>query len=258
VSDDALALAFRARLPFVGLRDHEHDPELDRNIPPEAARAARVIPLGADGDHLRLAVTDPETDLTVLTPYLAGRDVQIAIAPRDELDAVLGPPRSDPVELKPPATEPEPAAPPPAPAPTADIGGTDSELGAPGPVGPWAAEVAAPEAVAASKAAAGPRPEVVAREVAAPAAEAAAAEPEGAAPATEAAAPEPAPVVAPEPAPVVAPQPAAAAGDELDGETPSWLEPRQTGRRVLVALLTFLLLAVVVAGAVAAYIVASR
>jgi hypothetical protein len=43
VSDDALALAFRAGLPFVGLRDHEHDPELDDVIPREVAAAAGVV-----------------------------------------------------------------------------------------------------------------------------------------------------------------------------------------------------------------------
>jgi hypothetical protein len=40
--DEAIELAFRAGLPFVGLRDHEHDPELDRVVPPAAARAARA------------------------------------------------------------------------------------------------------------------------------------------------------------------------------------------------------------------------
>jgi hypothetical protein len=92
LTDDALALAFRTGLPYVGLRDHEHDPDLDRLIPPDAARAARAVPLGADDDHIRLAVADPEADLSGLTPYVADHEIELALAPREEIDAILGPP----------------------------------------------------------------------------------------------------------------------------------------------------------------------
>jgi hypothetical protein len=287
VSDDALALAFRAGLPFVGLRDHEHDPELDRHIPPEAARAVRAVPLAADDDHLLLAVADPETDLSTLTPYLAGREVAIAIAPPDELGALLGPPPADGAwpPAEPEIEEPEATPPPGAVEAEAEaVEAVAAELPGPGPVGPWATEVAPAEADAAPPGAerAEPEPavpgvakaEAAALEPAVPGvaeAEAAALVPEDgvAAPRPEPAAPEPdaEPVVAasePDAEPVVAASepdaagPAVAASGELDGELPSWLEPRRTGRRVVVALLTILLMAVVVAGAVAAYIVASR
>jgi nicotinate-nucleotide--dimethylbenzimidazole phosphoribosyltransferase len=98
VSDEAIALAFRTGLPFVGLRDHEHDPELDLVVPPDVARFARAIPLTAADDHVRLAVADPEPDLAALTPYLGDRRVELAIAPRDELEEVLGPPPPEPPE----------------------------------------------------------------------------------------------------------------------------------------------------------------
>ena len=91
-TEDALATAFRTGLPFVGLRDHAHDPDLDRLIPPDAARAARAIPLTADDDRIRLAVADPDTDLSTLDRYLAGRHVDLALAPREEIDTILGPP----------------------------------------------------------------------------------------------------------------------------------------------------------------------
>jgi hypothetical protein len=92
VTDEALALAFRTGMPYVGLRDHAHDPELDHLIPPDAARTARVIPLTADDDRIRLAVADPQPDLSALGPYLSGRQVHLALAPREELDNILGPP----------------------------------------------------------------------------------------------------------------------------------------------------------------------
>ena len=43
MSAEAIARAFEADLPFVGLRDHEHDADLDRIVPPDAARAARAL-----------------------------------------------------------------------------------------------------------------------------------------------------------------------------------------------------------------------
>ena len=92
LTDDALALAFRTGLPYVGLRDHAHDPDLDRLIPPDAARAARAVPLGADDDHIRVAVADPDADLSALTPYVADHEIELALAPREEIDAILGPP----------------------------------------------------------------------------------------------------------------------------------------------------------------------
>jgi hypothetical protein len=105
LTEDALATAFRTGLPFVGLRDHAHDPDLDRLIPPDAARTARAIPLTADEDRIRLAVADPDTDLSTLDRYLAGRQVDLALAPREEIDTILGPP-PPPREAPPePATE---------------------------------------------------------------------------------------------------------------------------------------------------------
>jgi hypothetical protein len=113
VKDDALSLAFRTGLPFVGLRDHEHDPELDRFIPPDAARAARVVVLSAGAGHLRLAVADPEADLTALTPYLGDRRVELAVAADDEVEAILGPPPPAPPATAEPLdfVEPPPARP---------------------------------------------------------------------------------------------------------------------------------------------------
>jgi Type II secretion system (T2SS), protein E, N-terminal domain len=124
VSDEAIALAFRTGLPYVGLRDHEHDPELDDLVPPDAARSARVLPLTAADDHIRLAVADPEADLATLTPYLEGKRVELAIAPREELEEILGrPPPEPPAE---PAAAPtngieEEAAAEPAPVPADSI-----------------------------------------------------------------------------------------------------------------------------------------
>jgi type II secretion system (T2SS) protein E len=90
--DEALALAFANDLPFAGLRDHEHDPGVDRVVPPEAARAAHVVVLAADDQHVRLAAATPEPDLAALAGILGERRVEVAIAPRGELEAILGPP----------------------------------------------------------------------------------------------------------------------------------------------------------------------
>jgi hypothetical protein len=109
VTEDALALAFRTGLPYVGLRDHAHDPDLDRLIPPDAARRARATPLAADDDRVRLAVADPNTDLSTLDPYLAGRQVELAVSPREELDTILGPPPPAEPEQSAPEERPEPA-----------------------------------------------------------------------------------------------------------------------------------------------------
>lgn len=120
MTDDALALAFRTGLPYVGLRGLAHDPDLDRFIAPDAARSARVVPLAADDDHIRVAAAGPEPDLAPLEPYLGGRRVEVAIAPADELEAILGPPPppaavspAPPVLVlpAPPASAPEAVAP---------------------------------------------------------------------------------------------------------------------------------------------------
>jgi hypothetical protein len=112
VTDEALALAFRTGLPYVGLRDHAHDADLDRIVPPAAARAARAIPLAAEDHRIRLAVADPDADLSPLDRYLIGREVQLALAPREELDAILGPPEPRPFVAEAPeqiaVAEPEP------------------------------------------------------------------------------------------------------------------------------------------------------
>jgi Type II secretion system (T2SS), protein E, N-terminal domain len=186
VNDDALALAFRAGLPFVGLRDHEHDPALDHVIPPEAAAAAGVVALAASDDHVRLAVAHPAVNLGALAPYLGDRRVELAIASRVELEAIVGPP--PPVEERPAVEEPvvegEPAALEAEPEPE-----PEHEL--------------APES-----------------------------EPETAPVARQGAQPEPVP----------------------PGEEPSWLEPPSRSRRVLRAMLIFILLLVIAGGALLAYL----
>jgi MshEN domain len=332
LTEDALATAFRTGLPFVGLRDHAHDPDLDRLIPPDAARAARAIPLTADDDRIRLAVADPDTDLSTLDKYLAGRQVDLALAPREEIDTILGPPPppgeeepedladgsealateepepvpaeadgpepltevepepdrlaaaedAEPTEATPSESAPEPAGetepqseplavePDPfaarpetdgvaEPEPVAtDVAGTEVEPGAqPDPL------AAGPEAASATDLAgtevepraqpvpltAGPEtdraagPEPVAGEEAATGADAPSE-------------PEPfAAQAAPEPVAAVAPADGAALSDsdaELDGELPSWLEPRR--RRWWRVLLAVLLVLVVLAAAAVAVV----
>jgi hypothetical protein len=230
VSDEAIALAFRSGLPYVGLRDHEHDPELDHVVPPDAARFARVIPLTAADDHVRLAVADPETDLAALTPYLEGRRVELAIAPVDELEEILGPP---PEEVEVPAAE-------------ADVVEAEAE----------ALEAEPPEAAAATTD--GIEEEVLA-------AQPGEAEPEPEPPAL--AEPEPEPLAAAEPEPE--PEPPAPAEPEppvvehyafppaeAPGETPSWLAPPPKRRwlRAIGRFLLYVLVLAAVCGAVAAYL----
>jgi hypothetical protein len=205
VSDDALALAFRAGLPFVGLRDHEPDPEVDRVVPPEAAAAAGVVALAASDDHVRFAVAHPDVNLGSLAPYLGNRRVELAIAPSAELEAIVG------------AAPRPPAEPPPA--------GQETLL----PVtedGP----VAAPEPLAAAEPAAGAEPMTEDEPVAAPEPLAAAEPAAGAEPITEdepLAAPEPLdsgePVAAAEPGTEA--QPVAAAEPLDPGEPPAAAEP---------------------------------
>jgi hypothetical protein len=105
VSDDALALAFRSGLPFVGLRDHEPDPEVDRIVPREAAAAAGVVALTASDDHVRFAVPHPGVNLSSLAPYLGNRRVELAIAPRAELEAIVGAAPRAPAEPPPAGQE---------------------------------------------------------------------------------------------------------------------------------------------------------
>ena len=191
MNDDALALAFRAGLPFVGLRDHEHDPALDDVVPPAAAAAAGVVALAATDDHVRLAVAHPSVNLGALEPYLGHRRVELAIASRVELEEIVGPPPAPVVE--------EPV-------------GVDE---------PLIEEEPEPEA----------EPEVEA-------------EPEAAAQ------PEPAPEPEPEPAPVAVYEPEPVPADE----EPSWLEPPKRWRRTLRVLLYLMMLLIVAAGAVLAYL----
>ena len=117
MTDDALALAFRSGLPFVGLRDHEPDPDVDRIVPPEAAAAAGVVALTASADHVRFAVAHPSVNLSSLAPYLGNRRVELAIAPRAELEAIVGAAPAPPAEPPPvgqetllPVTDDEPLA----------------------------------------------------------------------------------------------------------------------------------------------------
>jgi hypothetical protein len=280
VTDDALALAFRTGLPFVGLRDHEHDPDLDRLIPPDAARAARAVPLAADDDHLRLAVRDPEPDLAALSPYLGDLRVELALAAEEEIEAILGPPPPEPLAthagpfptehppLEPLAAEPEPfaaeptpleplVAPPEAAEPLVAQPEAAEPLAAePTPLEPLAAEPTPLEPLAAQPEADEPAPlEPLAAQP--EAAEPLPAHAEAAAPPAadpEAADPEAAEAAPPEPA--AAPQaPASDVADpELDGEVPSWLEaPRRRGKVALAGFILAMLL-IVAAGAVAAYV----
>jgi type II secretion system (T2SS) protein E len=254
VSDDALDLAFRAGLPFVGLRDHEHDPELDTVVPPDAARSARAVPLAAAGDHVRLAVADPDTDLTALTPYLAGRRVELAIAPGEEVDAVLGP--ADLAPAPPARSILDQAAP------------RDEELMKAGAEQPRH-EAAEPQLPAPPEPPLAPEPDPLAADPAVPPL----AEAEHPAAATER---EPEPLAAeserepreleplaaePEPPPPAAEPEAPEAADEPQppaqpaGEPPSWLEPPRKRSRLRVAglVLLILLLLAVIGGAIAAY-----
>jgi hypothetical protein len=238
VTEDTLALAFRTGLPFVGLRDYKPDPDLDRVIPPDAARGARAVPLAAEDDHVRVAVADPGTDLSSLDHYLTGRQVELALAPREEIDAILGPP-------PPPAEEPPQAADQPEPLMAVEpavVGAEDPEPGVdaePEPVG------ADPDSPAPFATAAGPeqltedQPEPLAAPVAEP----------GAEPLVVEAAPGAEPLVTeaePEPLAAAEPDPVALPGDdpELAGEVPTWLEPprRRRWRAVLAVLIVFLVL----------------
>ncbi|MGZ4271073.1 MAG: GspE/PulE/PilB domain-containing protein [Solirubrobacteraceae bacterium] len=129
-ADEAIELAFAHGLPFAGLRNHRADPTLTAVVPDELARVARVVVLRADDERVRLAAAVPEPDLSALRDRLAGRTVEIAIAPRDELDALLGPapePVPEPAPIEPvaapepepePAPEPEPEPEPPGEAPS--------------------------------------------------------------------------------------------------------------------------------------------
>jgi hypothetical protein len=265
VTDDALALAFRTGLPFVGLRDHAHDPELDRVIPPAAARAARVVPLVASDDRVRLAVAEPEPDISALAPYLGDRGVELAIADREELEAILGPPAPT-----------EPAAPEPVDVATADaeaersepeltepqepraVGAEHDEAGEAEPSEPDLIESDGPRAVRAEHDEAGEaeRSEPKLTEPQEPRAagaehdEAGEAEAQGAdlmEPDEEMAAEEPAVLVAPGAA-------VAAEPDEVEGERPSWLEPPRRRRRGLLVLVIVLLVLIVAGAALATYL----
>lgn len=254
MSDDALALAFRTGHSYVGLRNYEPDAELDRVIPPDAARAARVIPLAADADHLRLAVTDPEADLTALDRYLDGRRVDLAIAPADELDAILGPPPA------------EPTAAPQAQAIVRDavleaelISAHVEPLEADAELAAFADATFAAEPPQVATPPAEPKAERVEEPVAEPEAEAVEAEPaaeplaEPEAAAVAEAEPAVEPSVDAEPAAAEPPEPVAAVAAP-PGETPSWLEPRRRGKQILTALYVLVMALIVAGGAVAAYL----
>ena len=112
-ADEAIALALAHGLPYAGLRDERND---DAIVPAEAARAARVVALRADAERVRLAAAEPAPDLSGLD--LGGRSAEIVIAPRPEIDAILGPapPVAPPAPAEPARIEPEPG---PAPEPAA-------------------------------------------------------------------------------------------------------------------------------------------
>jgi hypothetical protein len=253
LTEEALALAFRSGLPFVGLRDHAHDPDLDRLIPLDAARTARAIPLTADDDHIRLAVADPDTDLSPLDQYLAGRQVDLALAPREEIDTILGPPPppgEEPTEAA--GEEPEHLA-----SDAAEAVETEEpeQLGEakPEPVAqpdPQSLADAEPQSLAeeaapSEVATAGDEAVVVGPGLGQAGPEMVGAEPDGPAGAS----PPEAEGIGPEAVAV------AAADDELAGEVPSWLEPgRGRWRRVLLAVLLVLVVLGLAAVAVVAFV----
>jgi hypothetical protein len=259
VTDEALALAFRTGLPFVGLRDHEPDPDLDRIVPPDAARTARALPLAAEDDHVRLAVADPEADLSALNPYLTGRQIDLALAPREELDAILGPPpvaapkqASDDAEadsLAPTAADHEPLPPAPGddePEPLAADHTPPTETDEPDPLA--AAPDDEPEPLAADHTAPTETDPLTSEPE--PAAAPEADEPESVGePAVEPSADaESAGVVAAEPEPPVDDHP------ELAGELPSWLEPPRRGRRVLLTVLIVIVVLAIAAAVLIAFV----
>ena len=69
------------------------------------------MPLAASDEHVRLAVAHPAVDLSALAPYIGDRRVELAIASRVELEAIVGPPRpvEQPAEEE-PVAEQEPVA----------------------------------------------------------------------------------------------------------------------------------------------------
>lgn len=242
MTDEALAVAFRTGMPYVGLRDHAHDPELDHLIPPDAARTARVVPLTADHDRIRLAVADPEPDLSALEPYLSGRQIHLALAPREELDRVLGPPpvrvaEPQPIADESSADDDEPLV---AERPEPLAGDIESE----------AAEAESLEGVSPLAPDAGPvsdEEEPALEEVSPLASDASAVGEE-----ERAAEGEPAASVA---VAAAAATPPPDDHPELAGEVPSWLEPRRRRWRVALALIVVFLVLVAAAAAVYAYVV---
>jgi hypothetical protein len=269
LTDEALALAFRTGMPYVGLRDHAHDPALDHLVPPDLARTARVIPLAADDDRIRLAVADPEPDLSALDPYLSGRQVHLALSPREELDKILGPP---PVRV----AEPEPVEPSVAAGPVGDeeepageaehVGAVAEPAVASDAAEPDAAEEVAGEAplaedLAAARDADAAEPAAARDAEAAESAEAPLTEDLAAARDAKAAADAPPAAEHPaaeEPAGAVAAVAAAPPPDdhpELAGEVPSWLEPRRRRWWVVVALIIVFLVLIAAAAVVYAYVV---
>jgi hypothetical protein len=134
-ADEAIALAFAHGLPYAGLRDERND---DAIVPADAARAARVVALRADADRVRLAAAGPEPDLSALAGHLGGRRAEIVIAPRTEIDAILGPAApaapavAEPAPIE-PEPEPEPLAPEPEPQPAAADAGDEPSWLAPAP-----------------------------------------------------------------------------------------------------------------------------
>jgi hypothetical protein len=287
VTDDALALAFRSGLPFVGLRDHEPDPDVDRVVPPEAAAAAGVVALAASADHVRFAVAHPSVNLSSLAPYLGNRRVELAIAPRSELEAIVGAAPKPPAEPPPegqetllpvedqaagaePADEAEPLAPagPLDPRDAAATAEPVHEAEAPAaaePLDPGEPPAAAEPVIEDEPTAAEPSHRPTAAELLAAVATPGAEELLGATPAaqpdeeavTPAPAAEPEPVASEEPAPVEAPpvERYKAQPEPPDpGEDPSWLAPPSRLKRVVRVLLVIMLLIVIAGGALLAYL----
>ena len=86
---DALALALSVGLPYCGLRGFEPDPRLFSYLPPDEAARARLVPLMLVADTLRVASPTPEADISYLRQRFPNLEIELVIAPADEVDQVL-------------------------------------------------------------------------------------------------------------------------------------------------------------------------
>jgi hypothetical protein len=87
--DLALELATVTGLPLVGLRDYVPDPTLLLYVPLSIATQERLCPLELIGDVLRLAAASPDADLSYLRSRFPNLQVELVLAPRDEILTAL-------------------------------------------------------------------------------------------------------------------------------------------------------------------------